>query len=89
MTAQKIVAVFLAWSCLVSQVGAQESQQVVNKPHKFVLLRPYLPAEVPPVRLTNSDRLHGLIRGGKLYLTVQDANQPMQAVRVEIGRAHV
>jgi len=37
------------------------------------LLRPYLPAEVPPVRLENSGRLASLVRAGMLYLTVQDA----------------
>ena len=28
---------------------------------------------VPPIRLRNSDRLHSLIRAGRLYLTLQDA----------------
>lgn len=73
MKADKLLAVFVSWSCLLSQLGAQEPQQVVNKPHKFVLMRPYLPTSMPPVKLTNSARLQGLIRGGKLYLTVQDA----------------
>jgi outer membrane protein len=73
MKMKKTFAVLVAWSCLVSQLGAQESQQVVNKPNTFFLLRPYLPSSVPPVRLINSSRLHELIRGGKLYLTVQDA----------------
>jgi outer membrane protein TolC len=43
------------------------------KPDKPVVVRPYLPVEVPPVRLSNSDRLSGLIRAGALYLTAQVA----------------
>ena len=31
------------------------------------------PVEVPPIRLSNSDRLQMLIRAGKLYLTAHDA----------------
>jgi outer membrane protein len=36
-------------------------------------LQPYLPVAVPPIRLTNSPRLRGLVRAGTLYLTPQDA----------------
>lgn len=73
MKMKKTFVVLVTWSCLISQLDAQESQQVVNKPNTFFLLRPYLPTSMPPVRLTNSGRMHSLIRGGKLYLTVQDA----------------
>src|ERR1039458_4334051 len=38
-----------------------------------ILVRPYEAAQVPPVRLGNSDRLRSLLRAGNLYLTVQDA----------------
>ncbi len=38
-----------------------------------VLRRPYLPATLPPVRTADSNRLHDLIRAGKLYLTAKDA----------------
>src|SRR5208282_6100898 len=58
---------------LAAQVNAQQSPEMVEKPHVTVVLRPYLPTSMPPVKLTNSDRLHSLIRGGKLYLTAQDA----------------
>jgi outer membrane protein TolC len=37
------------------------------------LIRSYLAPEVPPIRLGDSTRLSSLIRGGALYLTVQDA----------------
>ncbi|PYT18918.1 MAG: hypothetical protein DMG58_37300 [Acidobacteria bacterium] len=73
MTPQKQFAVFVAWCCLVSQLSAQESSLVVEKPHTPILVRPYLPATVSPVRLKNYGRLGNLIRAGKLYLTVQDA----------------
>lgn len=35
--------------------------------------RSYLAPEIPPVRLSNSPRLAGLIRAGTLYLTAEDA----------------
>ena len=63
----------MAWCCLVSPLHAQDAAVAVEKPKAPVLVRPYLPATVPPVQLKNSDRLRGLIRAGKLYLTVQDA----------------
>lgn len=43
------------------------------KPTWPPFLRSYKAPYVPEVRLTNSARLATLIRGGKLYLTVQDA----------------
>ena len=73
MTPQKQFAIFVTWWCLVSPLGAQESSLVVEKPHAPILVRPYTPATVTPVRLRNSTRLGNLIRAGKLYLTVQDA----------------
>jgi len=44
-----------------------------ERPHAPVLWRPYLAPRVPASRLANSPRLGELIRGGSLYLTVQDA----------------
>ena len=72
MNKQKQLAVLIAWSCLPA-LNAQEPAAVVEKPTAPVLVRPYLPATVPPARLKNSGRLPSLIRAGKLYLTVQDA----------------
>jgi outer membrane protein len=43
------------------------------RPVRSMLLRPYLPVDVPNVRLGNSGRFGSLIRAGHLYLTVQDA----------------
>jgi outer membrane protein len=62
----------MAWSCLASQLGAQEAIGI-EKPAVPGFVRPYVGPVTPPARLTNSDRLHSLIRAGKLYLTVQDA----------------
>src|SRR5260370_41047409 len=36
-------------------------------------MRPNKAPAVAPIRLNNSNRLHSLIRAGRLYLTVQDA----------------
>jgi outer membrane protein len=70
---QKPLTVFMVWSCLASQLQAQEPSLLVERPKAPVLIRPYMRATIPPVRLNNSNRLHSLIRAGKLYLTVQDA----------------
>src|SRR6202023_221084 len=53
--------------------NAQDIPRLVVKPHVPIIWRPYRGAMVPPVRLKNSNRLYDLLRGGKLYLTVQDA----------------
>jgi outer membrane protein len=37
------------------------------------LTRNYRPSTVPPIRLGNSNRLEALLRGGRLYLSLQDA----------------
>ncbi|MBV9401194.1 MAG: TolC family protein [Bryobacterales bacterium] len=58
-------------ACLVPALFAQ--QPFVERPKSSVFWRPYQAPTVPPSRTTNSDRLYGLIRAGKLYLTLQDA----------------
>ena len=73
MRLRKTLSVLIAWCCLASQLSAQSPPQFVDRPHAPVIWRPYLGATVAPVRLQNSNRLRELIRGGKLYLTVQDA----------------
>ena len=52
---------------------AQDQPYLIQKPQLPIPLRSYAPPVVPPVRLTNTDRLHRLIHAGKLYLTVEDA----------------
>jgi outer membrane protein len=44
----------------------------VARPKTSIFRRPYESPTVPPVRTINSDRLHSLIRAGRLYLTLQD-----------------
>jgi outer membrane protein len=69
----KALAASILWVCAAFQLPAQESPQVVTRPSVPIVIRPYRPTYIPPVRLTNSGRMNELIRGGKLYLTVQDA----------------
>jgi outer membrane protein TolC len=65
---------FIAWLSLATLVWAQDSQDIAPiRPQAPVIVRPYLPVTVPPIRLDNSERLHGLVRAGILYLTAQDA----------------
>jgi outer membrane protein TolC len=64
---QRFLAVLLAGTLAL----AQDSVVSVIKPSGP--LRSYEAPTVPPVRLRNADRIHSLIRAGKLYLTVQDA----------------
>jgi outer membrane protein len=73
------VTVLLGIACTVSTVPAQQPsidskrQAQEEKPKGNIFIRPYEGANIPPIRLNNSNRLRSLIRGGKLYLTVQDA----------------
>ncbi|MGC2658472.1 MAG: TolC family protein [Bryobacteraceae bacterium] len=60
------------WICIACMCHAQDPISVERPSGPFVL-RPYKMPFVPPIRMSNSDRLHSLIRAGKLYLTVQDA----------------
>jgi outer membrane protein TolC len=59
--------------CSVALLAAQEPTVDPIRPTAFIAVRPYLPPEVPPIRLQNSGRLGNLVRAGMLYLTVQDA----------------
>ncbi len=44
-----------------------------ERPDRNVLVRPYSPVQVPPIRTENAPRLASLVRAGALYLTLQDA----------------
>jgi outer membrane protein TolC len=59
--------------CAIAVLRAAEPTIEPIRPPAFVAIRPYLPPQVPPVRLENSGRLASLVRAGMLYLTVQDA----------------
>ncbi len=72
MRGQRLLRCVIAGS-LAFPAAAQQSAVSVERPAGTVLLRPYEAPSTAPVRLRNSDRIRRLIRGGKLYLTVQDA----------------
>ncbi len=70
MSMQKFVATLL---CVMAPAMGQELSIAPIRPQANILLRPYLPVDVPPVRTTNPSRLADLIRAGRLYLTAKDA----------------
>ena len=70
---RRLLAVGLSWLCSFSLLPAQQASIEPVRPSASIVRRPYLAAEVPPVRLANSPRLRELVRAGKLYLTAQDA----------------
>jgi outer membrane protein TolC len=61
----------IAMLCLASLTWAQEIAP--QRPQAPIIVRPYLPVTVAPIRLANSERLGQLVRAGMLYLTAQDA----------------
>ena len=60
--------------CLsLGRASAQSPAAEVERPNGSFLTRNYRAAAIAPAQLKNSGRLAGLLRAGKLYLTVQDA----------------
>ena len=57
--------------CIASTIAGQDIAPV--RPQAPVIVRPYLPVSVPPIRSENPARLATLIRAGMLYLSAQDA----------------
>jgi outer membrane protein TolC len=72
---RKLLAIGLSCTTFVSTglAAAAETNIRVDRPQSSIFVRPYQAATVPPIRSANSPRLSQLIRGGTLYLTVQDA----------------
>ena len=70
---KRLLATALCVLCGSPVVQAQQQAIAPEKPSGFVFIRPYKAATVPPVRPGNSLRLRDLVRGGKIYLTAQDA----------------
>jgi outer membrane protein TolC len=62
---------FVAWLCVCATLYAQAPS--VERPTGRIWWRPYMPTTISPVRLTNTQRIHSLMRAGRLYLTLQDA----------------
>src|SRR5579872_1690987 len=73
MNARKRFANVVCLACAASLLWGQQPSIEPIRPSGTVLKRPYLAPQVPPIRLDNSSRVSSLIRGGNLYLTVQDA----------------
>ncbi|MGA3185775.1 MAG: TolC family protein [Bryobacteraceae bacterium] len=71
MKTRKFLRQLLAWTCACALVQAQPP--VVSRPTGPIGWRSYKPPMISPERMTNSQRIHSLMRGGKLYLTLQDA----------------
>jgi outer membrane protein TolC len=72
---RKLLAIALSCTTFVSSglAAAAETNVRVDRPQSPIFVRPYQAATVPPIRSINTPRLSRLIRGGTLYLTVQDA----------------
>jgi outer membrane protein TolC len=73
MSPRCLFAAAFAGAFLVPSCPAQEQPYTLQKPTVNLPLRWYEAPTVPAIRLTNSQRLHSLMRGGNLYLTLQDA----------------
>ena len=70
---RQVMAVVLAAFCANPLSARQLPSIAAEKPGGFVMIRPYKPVFVPPIRVSNSLRLRDLVRAGRLYLTAQDA----------------
>jgi outer membrane protein len=69
----KAVALLLCVLTPASLAPAQEMSIEPVRPKAFVAVRPYMSADVPPLRSPSQTRLKELVRAGNLYLTLQDA----------------
>ena len=69
----RVRAAVAVGSCFAQIVFAQQASIDPVRPVGRIYKRPYMEATVPPVRLTNSQRLQSLIRAGRLYLSPRDA----------------
>ncbi|HEY3441765.1 MAG TPA: TolC family protein [Paludibaculum sp.] len=73
LTVRQSLAIVLSATFSLSPALAQNASIEPIRPTAFVLQRPYMAVEVPPARLADSQRLGGLLKAGKLYLTADDA----------------
>ena len=72
MSARESRRTLAAGICLVALCAAQDQPYIVRPPF-MAPIRSYMAPTIPPIRLTNSNRLYSLIRAGNLYLTLPDA----------------
>lgn len=61
----------VAWLCTGAMLYGQ--MPTVSRPTTPIWWRPYMPTTISPARMTNTQRIHSLMRAGRLYLTLQDA----------------
>jgi outer membrane protein TolC len=61
----------IALLCTGAMLHAQGP--TIERPTSPVWWRPYMPTTISPARMTNTQRIHSLMRAGRLYLTLQDA----------------
>ncbi len=75
-TIQPIIAI-LCCLLLLAPVGLAQDEpgqpQLSNQSWHSALTHPYTPAYIPPVNVTNTNRLSQLIMAGNLYLSLRDA----------------
>ncbi len=72
-----LTAVLCALLTFAPTLAAQQETRYVKyyEDPRFLgrFKKPYMPADVSPINLSNSGRLENLLRGGKLYLSLQDS----------------
>ena len=71
MNRLKFLRQIVACACAGTMLYAQGP--VIDKPSGSIFWRSYKPPMLHPTRMTNTERIHSLMHGGKLYLTLQDA----------------
>ncbi len=70
----QFLAGFLLGAVLISGLDGQQLLPIAPvKPAGMPFIRSYRADTVPPLRVSDSSRLHGMIRAGNLYLTAPDA----------------
>jgi outer membrane protein len=70
---RQFTALILTYACVAAPLWSQNAAIDPARPESLAMTRPYRPVILPAARLSNSGRIRDLIRGGKLYLTAQDA----------------
>ena len=73
MTFRETLALVMSTALAAGPALAQQASIDPVRPKNSVIVRPYIAADVPPIREGNSTRVEQLIRAGSLYLTAQDA----------------
>src|SRR5579864_7112975 len=68
---ESLVAALCSLLMLAPTASAQTPQ--IQEPGGFPGTRKYRPPAVPPIDLSNSNRIEALLRAGNLYLSLQDA----------------